>query len=44
MTAIRRWLRPVAFQNARQELLPPELRDGNPLGIWRRVDGEMSTI
>jgi NADP-dependent aldehyde dehydrogenase len=42
MTAIRRWLRPVAFQNARQALLPPELRDGNPLGIWRRVDGEMS--
>jgi acyl-CoA reductase-like NAD-dependent aldehyde dehydrogenase len=39
MTAIRRWLRPVAFQNAPQGLLPPELRDGNPLGIWRRVDG-----
>jgi NADP-dependent aldehyde dehydrogenase len=30
----------VAFQNAPQGLLPPELRDGNPLGIWRRVDGE----
>jgi NADP-dependent aldehyde dehydrogenase len=40
MTAIRRWLRPVAFQNAPAELLPPELRDENPLGIWRRVDGE----
>jgi NADP-dependent aldehyde dehydrogenase len=42
MTAIRRFLRPVAFQNAPQSVLPPELRDGNPLGIWRRVDGELS--
>ena len=42
MTAIRRWLRPVAFQNAPAEVLPPELRDENPLGIWRRVDGELT--
>ncbi|MGH2967436.1 MAG: aldehyde dehydrogenase (NADP(+)), partial [Solirubrobacteraceae bacterium] len=42
MTAIRRWLRPLAFQNAPAALLPPELRDENPLGIWRRVDGELS--
>jgi NADP-dependent aldehyde dehydrogenase len=42
MTAIRRWLRPVAFQNAPTALLPPELRDENPLGIWRRVDGELT--
>jgi acyl-CoA reductase-like NAD-dependent aldehyde dehydrogenase len=40
MTAIRRWLRPVAWQNAPATALPPELRDENPLGIWRRVDGE----
>jgi NADP-dependent aldehyde dehydrogenase len=40
-TAIRRWLRPVAFQNAPAAVLPPELRDENPLGIWRRVDGEL---
>jgi NADP-dependent aldehyde dehydrogenase len=39
-TAIRRFLRPVAFQNAPTAVLPPELRDENPLGIWRRVDGE----
>jgi acyl-CoA reductase-like NAD-dependent aldehyde dehydrogenase len=39
-TAIRRWLRPVAFQNAPAAVLPAELRDDNPLGIWRRVDGE----
>jgi acyl-CoA reductase-like NAD-dependent aldehyde dehydrogenase len=41
-TAIRRFLRPVAFQNAPAGLLPPELRDENPLGIWRRVDGELT--
>jgi len=39
LTAIRRWLRPVAYQNAPHWLLPPALRDGNPLGIRRLVDG-----
>ncbi|MEV4754330.1 aldehyde dehydrogenase (NADP(+)) [Micromonospora sp. NPDC049559] len=39
VTAVRRFQRPVAYQNLPQELLPPELRDGNPLGIVRRVDG-----
>jgi len=38
-TAIERWLRPVAYQNTPEPLLPPELRDGNPLGLPRRVDG-----
>ena len=42
MTAIRRLLRPVAWQNAPAAVLPPELRDANPLGIWRRVDGELT--
>jgi 2,5-dioxopentanoate dehydrogenase len=42
MTAVRRFLRPVAFQNAPGHVLPPELRDDNPLGIWRRVDGELT--
>jgi NADP-dependent aldehyde dehydrogenase len=36
-TSIRRFLRPVAFQNVPDELLPPELRDTNPLGIPRRT-------
>ncbi len=31
--AIERFVRPVCFQNAPQELLPQELRDGNPSGI-----------
>jgi acyl-CoA reductase-like NAD-dependent aldehyde dehydrogenase len=39
MTAIARFLRPVAWQNAPAAALPPALRDENPLGIWRRVNG-----
>lgn len=38
-TAIRRFLSPVAYQDAPAAVLPPELRDGNPLGIPRREDG-----
>jgi NADP-dependent aldehyde dehydrogenase len=37
-TAIRRYLRPVAWQNAPATELPPELRDG-PVDVPRRVDG-----
>jgi NADP-dependent aldehyde dehydrogenase len=40
-TAIRRWLAPVAYQDAPQSVLPLELRDGNPLGIPRREDGQL---
>ncbi len=35
--AIRRFARPVAFQNFPDELLPDELKEGNPLGIRRMV-------
>jgi len=38
--AINRFARPIAFQDMPQELLPEALKDGNPLGIWRMVDGE----
>ncbi|RMG76582.1 MAG: aldehyde dehydrogenase (NADP(+)) [Bacteroidetes bacterium] len=38
--AIRRFVRPVAFQNCPPELLPDELKPDNPLGIWRKVNGE----
>ncbi|MDX6350295.1 MAG: NADP-dependent aldehyde dehydrogenase [Streptomyces sp.] len=38
-TAIERWLRPVVYQDAPAALLPAELRDDNPLGLPRRVDG-----
>ncbi|MGW7075489.1 aldehyde dehydrogenase (NADP(+)) [Streptomyces sp. NPDC054866] len=40
-TAIERWLRPVAYQNTPAALLPPELRDENPLGLPRRYDGRL---
>ncbi|MDP9998530.1 aldehyde dehydrogenase (NADP(+)) [Pseudarthrobacter sulfonivorans] len=37
--AINRFLRPVAYQNLPQELLPAPLRDTNPWQLNRRVDG-----
>jgi NADP-dependent aldehyde dehydrogenase len=40
-TAIRRFLRPVVYQDAPAGLLPPELADDNPLGLPRRVDGRL---
>jgi NADP-dependent aldehyde dehydrogenase len=39
--AIERFLRPVSYQNVPADLLPSELRDGNPNGLWRRVNGEV---
>ncbi|WP_018347938.1 aldehyde dehydrogenase (NADP(+)) [Longispora albida] len=36
-TAIRRFLRPVAYQNVPDALLPEALQESNPLGIPRRV-------
>ncbi|MEU0282891.1 aldehyde dehydrogenase (NADP(+)) [Streptomyces sp. NPDC088147] len=38
-TAVERWLRPVSYQSTPAALLPPELRDDNPLDLPRRVDG-----
>ncbi|PYI66121.1 aldehyde dehydrogenase (NADP(+)) [Arthrobacter livingstonensis] len=38
-TAVRRFQRPVAYQDAPAALLPEALREDNPLGIRRRVDG-----
>jgi NADP-dependent aldehyde dehydrogenase len=37
-TSILRWARPMCWQDWPAELLPPELRDDNPLGIRRTVD------
>jgi NADP-dependent aldehyde dehydrogenase len=42
MTAIKRFMRPVAFQNMPDALLPDALKDANPLNIWRIVDGELT--
>ena len=37
--AINRFLRPVAYQNLPQELLPAPLQDANPWHLNRRIDG-----
>jgi NADP-dependent aldehyde dehydrogenase len=37
--AIRRWLRPISYQNAPNELLPVELRDGDAAAP-RPIDGD----
>lgn len=42
MTAIKRFMRPVAFQNMPEALLPDALQDANPLGIWRTVDERLT--
>ena len=38
-SAVDRFLRPVTWQGMPQQLLPVALRDGNPWGIPRRVEG-----
>lgn len=38
--AIKRFVRPIAFQDMPEILLPDALRDDNPLQIWRMVDGK----
>ena len=42
MTAIRRFLRPVTYQDVPQDLLPDVLRNDGT-GIVRRIDGKLST-
>ena len=39
--AIDRFLRPVCYQDLPAELLPAAVADGNPLKLWRRVDGAL---
>jgi len=38
--AIQRFVRPLTFQNMPDVLLPDALKNGNPLNIWRTVNGE----
>lgn len=40
--AIRRFLRPVCYQNVAPHLLPKALQDANPYSLWRRIDGLMT--
>ncbi len=39
-TAIIRFTRPVCYQNFPNSHLPNELKNDNPLNIWRLIDGE----
>lgn len=39
---IKRFARPVSYQNWPNNLLPDELKDENPSGIWRTVDNVLS--
>ncbi|MCT9931472.1 aldehyde dehydrogenase (NADP(+)) [Planotetraspora sp. A-T 1434] len=42
MSAIERFLRPVTYQEFPDGLLPESLREANPWGLWRLVDGELA--
>jgi len=41
--AIKRFVRPLCYQNFPDSLLPEELKSGNPLGIPRIENGELKT-
>jgi NADP-dependent aldehyde dehydrogenase len=40
--AIKRFLRPVCYQDCPQEFLPEALKDENPLRIMRKLNGEFT--
>jgi 2,5-dioxopentanoate dehydrogenase len=40
--AIKRFARPLAYQNWPDNLLPDELKNDNPLNIWRTVNDELT--
>ena len=40
--AIKRFVRPITFQNWPDNLLPDELKNENPLAIWRTVNNELT--
>jgi len=39
---IKRWVRPLAFQSWTDAALPDPLKNGNPLGIWRTINNELT--
>lgn len=39
---IKRWVRPLAFQGWPDAALPEALKNGNPLGIWRMINNELT--
>ncbi|MES2005931.1 MAG: aldehyde dehydrogenase (NADP(+)) [Bacteroidota bacterium] len=40
INAVKRWVRPVSYQNCPDALLPDALKESNPLGIWRLRNNE----
>ena len=40
--AIKRWVRPLAYQSWTDALLPDALKNKNPLGIWRMINNELT--
>ena len=44
ISAVKRWVRPVCFQNWPEYLLPMELRNENPKKIWRLVNNAFSAV
>lgn len=42
VSSIKRWIRPFSYQNWPNELLPEELKNENPLGILRVVNGKVT--
>ena len=40
--AIKRFVRPVSYQDFPDSLLPAELQNSNPLGIWRTVNSKLT--
>ena len=40
INAVKRWVRPVCYQNCPAYLLPDALKDENPLDIWRLVNNK----
>jgi NADP-dependent aldehyde dehydrogenase len=41
---IKRFARPIAFQNWENKFLPDELKNENPLKIWRTVNNEITNL
>jgi NADP-dependent aldehyde dehydrogenase len=41
-SSIKRFIRPISYQSYPDSMLPPSLKDSNPLGIWRLVDGKFT--
>lgn len=43
ISAIRRWLRPVCYQGAADEMLPEALQRANPWQVPRRINGQLES-